>query len=57
MVGNMMGSSLAMAPGTVVGQLCRFVDLDGPLLFKQDCNPALMYDKSTVHPTTSRIWG
>jgi len=57
MVGNMMGSSLAMAPGTVIGQLCRFVDLDGPLLLLRDREPALTYEKSTVFPTTPEIWG
>jgi L-alanine-DL-glutamate epimerase-like enolase superfamily enzyme len=31
MVGNMLGTSLAMAPGFVIAQLCRFVDLDGAL--------------------------
>ena len=30
MVGNMMGTSLAMAPAFVLGQLCDVVDLDGP---------------------------
>ena len=30
MVGNMVGTSLAMAPAFVVGQLCDIVDLDGP---------------------------
>lgn len=30
MVGNMGGSTLAMAPGFIVAQLCDFVDLDGP---------------------------
>lgn len=57
MVGNMMGSSLAMAPGTVIGQLCRFVDLDGPLLLSRDREPTLGYEKSTVQPTTPDIWG
>lgn len=57
MVGNMMGSSLAMAPGTVIAQLCRFVDLDGPLLLKQDRTPALVYEGSTVHPTGTNLWG
>jgi len=57
MVGNMMGSSLAMAPGTVIAQLCRFVDLDGPLLLKNDCTPALVYEGSTVHPTGTNLWG
>lgn len=57
MVGNMMGSSLAMAPGTVIAQLCRFVDLDGPLLLKEDRDTALVYDGSTVHPTGTNLWG
>lgn len=57
MVGNMMGSSLAMAPGTVLGQLCRFVDLDGPLLLKEDRCTALFYDNSTVRPTSPELWG
>ncbi|HVI05449.1 MAG TPA: dipeptide epimerase, partial [Sphingomicrobium sp.] len=30
MVGNMGGSTLAMAPGFVLAQLCDIVDLDGP---------------------------
>ncbi len=57
MVGNMMGSSLAMAPGTVIAQLCRFVDLDGPLLLQEDRTPALAYEGSTVHPTGTNLWG
>ena len=57
MVGNMMGSSLAMAPGTVIAQLCRFVDLDGPLLLKEDCSPSLVYEGPTVQPTDSQLWG
>ena len=31
MVGNMVGTSLAMAPAFVLGQLCDVVDLDGPI--------------------------
>ena len=57
MIGNMIGSSLAMAPGTVIGQLCRFVDLDGPLILSRDREPSLSYENSTVHPTTPDIWG
>jgi L-alanine-DL-glutamate epimerase-like enolase superfamily enzyme len=34
MVGNMLGTSLSMAPSFVVAQLCDFVDIDGPLLPK-----------------------
>jgi L-alanine-DL-glutamate epimerase-like enolase superfamily enzyme len=36
MIGNMLGTSLAMAPGFLVGQLCSVVDLDGPILLKRD---------------------
>jgi L-alanine-DL-glutamate epimerase-like enolase superfamily enzyme len=36
MVGNMMGSSLSMAPSMVVGQLCDIVDLDGPTFLAKD---------------------
>src|SRR3546814_4153070 len=31
MVGNMLGTSLAMAPAWIVGQYCSIVDLDGPI--------------------------
>ena len=36
MVGNMIGTSLAMAPAFVLGQLCDIVDLDGPVFLKDD---------------------
>lgn len=36
MVGNMAGTSLAMAPAFIVGQLCDVVDLDGPALLATD---------------------
>ena len=44
MVGNMVGSSLAMAPAFVVGQLCDIVDLDGPIFLKNDRKPGIVYD-------------
>jgi len=36
MVGNMGGSTLAMAPGFVLAQLCDVVDLDGPFGLADD---------------------
>lgn len=36
MVGNMIGTSLAMAPAYLVGQLCSVVDLDGPIFLAND---------------------
>lgn len=44
MVGSMLGTSLGMAPAFVVGQFCRYVDLDGPLLLARDRAPPLRYD-------------
>ena len=49
MVGNMMGTSLAMAPAFVLGQLCDVVDLDGPTFLKHDRERAVCY-------TDGRIW-
>ena len=43
MVGNMGGTSLAMAPAFVLGQLCDVVDLDGPTILARDCSPAVQY--------------
>lgn len=43
MVGNMVGTSLAMAPAFVLGQLCDVVDLDGPIFLAQDRTPSMTY--------------
>ncbi len=43
MVGNMVGSSLAMAPAFIVGQLCDIVDLDGPIFLAGDRKPSIEY--------------
>ncbi len=43
MVGNMVGTSLAMAPAFVLGQLCDVVDLDGPLFLSEDRRPGVRY--------------
>ena len=56
MVGNMSGSSLAMAPAFVVGQLCDVVDLDGPTFLTTDCSPAASYEDGRIWcPDT--LWG
>lgn len=56
MVGNMTGTSLAMAPGFLIGQLCQFVDLDGPLLLKEDRVPAASYTDGLIWCPES-VWG
>lgn len=57
MVGNMLGTSLAMAPAFVVAQMCQIVDIDGPLLLEQDCPAALRFDDAVVYPFNSQLWG
>ncbi len=53
MVGNMCGSSLAMAPGYVIAQLCDYIDLDGPLLQNEDVDPGLIYSAGRIFPSSS----
>lgn len=43
MVGNMLSSSLAMAPAFLVGQLCQVVDLDAPALLAADREIPIAY--------------
>ena len=57
MVGNMVGTSLSMAPSFVVAQLCDFVDIDGPLLLKYDYPHALKYNKGVVKGINPELWG
>lgn len=57
MVGCMAGSSLSMAPGFVVGQLCRIVDLDGPLLSKTDVANPIRYEEGKIYPPDKELWG
>ncbi len=57
MVGCMVGSSLAMAPATLVAQGAEVVDLDGPLLLAEDRDEPLIFDAAGVHPPTAKLWG
>jgi len=56
MVGNMVGSSLAMAPAFVLGQLCDVVDLDGPTFLSKDRSPGMKYVDGTAW-SDDRVWG
>lgn len=56
MVGSMLGTSLAMAPGFIVGQLCQVVDLDGPLLLKDDRAFRVQYVDGAITCPES-LWG
>ncbi len=57
MIGNMVGTSLSMAPSFVVAQMCDFVDIDGPLLLKFDQPLGLNYNKGVVKRFDPRLWG
>ena len=57
MVGCMVGSSLAMAPATLVAQGAMITDLDGPLLLAEDRDNALTFDAAGVHPPAAALWG
>jgi L-alanine-DL-glutamate epimerase-like enolase superfamily enzyme len=56
MVGNMGGSTLAMAPGFVVGQLCEVVDLDGPANLADDVLADSIYSDGRIF-VPEAIWG
>lgn len=56
MVGNMIGTSWAMASAFVVGQACETVDLDGPLLLATDRQPAVRYRDGHIE-CPDEVWG
>ena len=57
MLGCMVGTSLGMAPATLLGSAAQFVDLDGPLLLAEDRDPGIRYVDSTMHPPPPELWG
>jgi L-alanine-DL-glutamate epimerase-like enolase superfamily enzyme len=56
MVGNMLGTSLAMAPAFLLGQLCQFVDLDGPIFLKEDQGSPVQYADGFI-TCPDALWG
>jgi L-alanine-DL-glutamate epimerase-like enolase superfamily enzyme len=56
MVGNMVGTSLAMAPAFVLGQLCDVVDLDGPIFLAKDRTPSMTYTDGRAW-SGEQVWG
>jgi L-Ala-D/L-Glu epimerase len=57
MVGNMCGTSLAMAPAFLIAQACRYVDLDGPLLQRLDRDPPIRFESGLMHVPERTLWG
>ena len=56
MVGCMGGTSLAMAPGFLVGQLCDVVDLDAPAQLKLDRAHPVDYSEGRIRCPPA-LWG
>jgi L-alanine-DL-glutamate epimerase-like enolase superfamily enzyme len=56
MVGNMIGTSLAMAPAFLLGQLCRVADLDGPTFLKADRPVGVEYVDGHI-ACGEELWG
>lgn len=57
MVGCMAGSSLAMAPAMLLAQRCDFVDLDGPLLQREDWPHPIRYAHGLMSVPEAALWG
>jgi len=57
MVGCMLGSSLAMAPATLVASLASYVDLDGPLWLKGDRDHAICFASGSMSTINPKLWG
>ena len=57
MIGCMLATSLAMAPAMLLTPLARVVDLDGPLLLKEDRVPGIRFEGSLMHPPPAMLWG
>ena len=57
MVGCMVGTSLAMAPATILAQDADVIDLDGPLLLAEDRDCPLLFDAAGIHAPARELWG
>ena len=57
MIGCMLATSLAMAPGLLIAQGAKVVDLDGPLLLAEDRVEGLTFEGSLIHPPEPALWG
>jgi len=56
MVGTMIGTSLATAPGFVLAQQCDLVDLDGPTFLAEDRQPGVTYADGALF-AGPEVWG
>ncbi len=57
MIGCMVGTSLGMAPASLLGRFADYVDLDGPLWLAEDRDHPLSFDNGLIGPPKSDLWG
>jgi L-alanine-DL-glutamate epimerase-like enolase superfamily enzyme len=57
MLGCMVGSSLAMAPASLMVNEAKYIDLDGPLLIAQDRVLGFNIEGGVMQPLNSYFWG
>jgi L-alanine-DL-glutamate epimerase-like enolase superfamily enzyme len=57
MVGCMVGTSLAMAPATLLAGRAEFVDLDGPLLLAEDRPGGFRFETGRMILQGAQVWG
>jgi len=57
MVGCMVATSLAMAPAALLAGAADYVDLDGPLLLKEDRPGGIRFEGSLMYPPQPTLWG
>lgn len=57
MLGCMVCTSLSIAPALLLSQHAEIVDLDGPLLLREDRKNGVRFAGSTAHPPPTELWG
>ena len=57
MIGCMIGTSLSMAPATLIAHNADVVDLDGPLLLKSDREFGLNFCNGLIGLPDAKLWG
>lgn len=56
-LGGTVGTSLGMAPATLLGGVASVVDLDAPLRLERDRDFGLDFTDGLVHPPEAALWG
>lgn len=57
MIGCMVSTSLSMAPASLLAPFAEFIDLDGPLLLREDRKGGMLFQGSLLNPPSSEFWG